>query len=72
MHVGLLVYGSLDTISGGFIYDRKLVRYLRGRGDQVEVISVPWRPYGRACWTTCSPALLARLRQASVRRPAPG
>ena len=45
MHVGLLIYGSLDTISGGFIYDRHLVRYLREQGDRVEVIALPWRPY---------------------------
>ena len=46
MHVGLLIYGSLDTISGGFIYDRHLVRHLEEQGDRVEVISLPWRPYG--------------------------
>ena len=46
MHVGLLIYGSLSTISGGFIYDRNLVRYLREAGDRVEVISLPWRRYG--------------------------
>ena len=41
MHIGLVIYGSLDTISGGYIYDRKLVEYLRSKGDVVEVISLP-------------------------------
>ncbi len=44
MHVGLLIYGSLDIISGGFIYDRHLVRYLREAGDRVDVISSPLAP----------------------------
>jgi len=27
MRVGLLIYGNLDTLSGGYLYDRKLVDY---------------------------------------------
>ena len=45
MHIGLVIYGSLDTLSGGYLYDRKLVEYLRGQGDSVEIISLPWRNY---------------------------
>jgi len=45
MHIGLVIYGSLDTISGGYLYDRKLVEYLRSQGDVVEIISLPWRRY---------------------------
>ncbi|MDX9992740.1 MAG: glycosyltransferase family 4 protein [Anaerolineales bacterium] len=45
MKIGLLIYGSLDTLSGGYLYDRKLVEYLRAQGDTVEVISLPWRNY---------------------------
>jgi glycosyltransferase involved in cell wall biosynthesis len=45
MHIGLVIYGSLDTISGGYLYDRKLVEYLRSHGDTVEIISLPWRSY---------------------------
>ena len=45
MKIGLIIYGSLDTLSGGYLYDRKLVDYLRSRGDTVEVISLPWRNY---------------------------
>ena len=45
MRIGLIIYGSLDTLSGGYLYDRKLVEYLRSRGDSVEIISLPWRNY---------------------------
>jgi len=45
MKIGLLIYGSLDILSGGYIYDRKLVEYLRTQGDTVEIISLPWRNY---------------------------
>jgi glycosyltransferase involved in cell wall biosynthesis len=43
--LGLVIYGSLDTLSGGYLYDRKLVDYLREQGDTVEIISLPWRNY---------------------------
>ena len=46
MKPGFVIYGSLDTLSGGYLYDRKLVKYLRSRGDTVEIISLPWRNYG--------------------------
>ena len=65
MHLGLVVYGSLETVSGGYLYDRKLVEYLQSCGDEVEVISVPWRPYGRALLDNLSPALIERLGRAS-------
>ena len=47
MNIGVLIYGSLDTISGGYLYDRKLVEYLQRQGDVVEIISLPWRNYAR-------------------------
>jgi len=45
MRIGLVIYGSLDTLSGGYLYDRKLVEYLHAQGDTVEIISLPWRNY---------------------------
>jgi glycosyltransferase involved in cell wall biosynthesis len=45
MKIGFIIYGSLDTLSGGYLYDRKLVEYLRAQGDTVEIISIPWRNY---------------------------
>ncbi len=45
MKLGLLIYGSLDTLSGGYFYDRRLVESLRAQGDSVQIISLPWRNY---------------------------
>lgn len=45
MRIGLVIYGSIDTLSGGYMYDRMLVEYLRAQGDTVEIISLPWRNY---------------------------
>lgn len=45
MKIGLVIYGSLETVSGGYLYDRKLVEFLRAQGDEVRVISLPWRNY---------------------------
>jgi hypothetical protein len=62
MRVGLLIYGSLDTISGGYLYDCKLVEHLRQQGDQVEIISLPWRNYLRHLGDNLSSGLLQRLK----------
>ena len=45
MRIGFVIYGSLDTLSGGYLYDRKLVEFLREQGETVEIISLPWRNY---------------------------
>jgi glycosyltransferase involved in cell wall biosynthesis len=45
MNLGLVIYGSLETLSGGYLYDRKMVEYLRTQGDTVEILSLPWRSY---------------------------
>jgi glycosyltransferase involved in cell wall biosynthesis len=57
VRVGLVIYGNLDIVTGGFLYDRMLVNHLRARGDEVEVFSRPWRHYashlldnGSLCW----------------------
>lgn len=46
MHVGLVIRGSLDTVSGGYLYDRMLVRHLEASGDRVSVFSLPASGYG--------------------------
>jgi glycosyltransferase involved in cell wall biosynthesis len=47
VHIGLLIYGDIKTISGGYLYNRHLVSYLRNQGEQVTLISFPYRSYGR-------------------------
>lgn len=61
MHIGLIIYDSLDTVSGGYVYDRELVAYLRRQGDAVEIISLEWRDYTRRLGDNLSTALLRRL-----------
>ena len=63
MHVGLVVYGGLDRTSGGFRYDRKLVSHLEQRGDEVEVISIPWRTYLGNLGEAFSRSLRSRLNR---------
>jgi glycosyltransferase involved in cell wall biosynthesis len=45
MKIGLLICGSLDTVSGGYYYDRRLRASLQARGHAVPVFSIPWRNY---------------------------
>ena len=61
MRVGLVIYGELDTPTGGYLYDRMLVEHLTAAGDDVEVISLPWRSYGRHLCDNASPSLVRRL-----------
>jgi glycosyltransferase involved in cell wall biosynthesis len=61
MRIGFVIYGSLDTLTGGYLYDRKLVEHLRACGDEVEVVSLPWRSYGRHLADNASRSFAARL-----------
>jgi len=66
MRIGLVIYGSLDTVSGGYLYDRMLVDYLQRQGEQVEIICMPWRSYLLHLADNLSPVLLKRLSQPDV------
>lgn len=66
MRLGLIIYGDLDTISGGYLYDRKLVAHLRGQGDEVAVFSLSWRHYLAHLRDNVSRALLTRLQEAPL------
>jgi len=63
MRVGLVIYNDLDSISGGYLYDRKLVKYLRCHGDEVEIISFSRRIYARNLLDNISPGLIRRFKQ---------
>jgi glycosyltransferase involved in cell wall biosynthesis len=63
MRIGLIIYGSLDTLSGGYLYDRKLVDYLRSQGDSVEILSIPWRNYTRHLGDNVNIGILQKLRK---------
>jgi len=48
MNIGFIIYGDLNTKTGGYIYDQKLVQYLREQGENVRIISLSERNYSQA------------------------
>ena len=48
MRLAFVVYGGLDNVSGGFIYDRALACALGALGHQVDIVGLPWHGYLRA------------------------
>lgn len=65
MRVGLIIYGSLGTTSGGYLYDRKLVEYLHAAGAEVQVLSLPWRRYAYHLTDNFSASLYRELHRSS-------
>lgn len=61
MKVGLVVYGSLDIVSGGNLYDKMLVEQLRAGGHDVDVVSLAPGSYGRHLLHNLSPSLRWKL-----------
>jgi glycosyltransferase involved in cell wall biosynthesis len=45
MRIGFLIYGDINTISGGYLYDRKIIEYLRLQGDKVTIINLKQNNY---------------------------
>ena len=66
MRIGLIIYGSLNIISGSYLYDRMLVEYLQAQGDTVEIIPMPWRGYANNLFDNWLPPLPNRLRTLDV------
>jgi glycosyltransferase involved in cell wall biosynthesis len=67
MRIALVIYGSLSTISGGYLYDRMLVEHLRVEGDSVDVVSLPWRDYAAHLGDNAAvDALIARVGTVDV------
>lgn len=66
MRIGLIVYGRLDAVSGGYLYDRMLVRQLRKEGDKVIPISLPWRNYARHLGDNLHPRLVRHCRSLNL------
>jgi glycosyltransferase involved in cell wall biosynthesis len=48
-------YGSLDSVSGGYLYDRMLLRELAALGVEIDVVTLPERGYGRALADNLAP-----------------
>ncbi len=47
MYIGLVIYGALETVTGGYLYDRRLVEHFEAQGSEVEVLSMRRRRYLR-------------------------
>ncbi len=61
MRMCLIIYGSLDTLSGGFLYDKFLVEHLRRKGHEIHIVSLPWRRYGQHLLDNFSAKLRSEL-----------
>ena len=61
MRIGLVIYGSLETLTGGYLYDRILVEGLARQGHEVEVISVAGGSYLRRLGHGLTSGLCRRL-----------
>ena len=66
MRVGLVIYGSLDTVSGGYLYDRKLVEQFVCLGKSVSVFSLAYRDYAKHLGDNLDTAWNQKLAAAPV------
>lgn len=66
MRIGLVIYGDLNVVSGGYLYDRQLVAYWRSQGHQVTIFSLPWRGYGRHLTDNFNTNWSRKLHQAQI------
>lgn len=64
MRIGLITYDSLDTASGGSVYNRMVVERLQQEGDEVENIVLPWQSYALRLADNLAEELFERLRDA--------
>jgi glycosyltransferase involved in cell wall biosynthesis len=62
---GLVIYGSLQTLSGGFFYDRQLVKWLHHNGDSVDIVSMPWKNYASHLLQNTSTRWLSQVKKIS-------
>jgi len=45
LHIGITIFGSPETVTGGYLYNRTLTKYLRDKGHKVDIISQPYPRY---------------------------
>lgn len=66
MRIGFIIYDSLETLSGGYIYDKILIAHLRRVGHEIEIISLPKGSYGRNLFDNLTRAAYLRRIGSSV------
>lgn len=62
MRIGLIIYDDINTISGGYLYDRKIIDYLRNDGDELSVISIKKTSYFKALISNSIPPELENIQ----------
>lgn len=45
MKVAKVIVGDIDRLTGGYLYQKKLIQYLRNKGVEADVVSIPDMPY---------------------------
>jgi glycosyltransferase involved in cell wall biosynthesis len=66
VRIGLIIYGSLNQHSGGYLYDRKLVEALRKKGHRVIILSQPFRNYFLRLLENFSNDLIEKIRSQTL------
>jgi hypothetical protein len=45
MKVLFIIYESIEQFTGGYLYDRKVISYLREKGDIIDILELKKPPY---------------------------
>jgi glycosyltransferase involved in cell wall biosynthesis len=59
-----MIYGSIDTLTGGYRYDKRLVAHLRECGHQIEMLALPVARYPLRMIDNMAGTLLHRVAKA--------
>jgi len=63
MNIGFVIYGDLDTVSGGNIYDSEVIRMLQKSGHSVTLLTLERRTYYRNIFHNFTGTFLDRIKQ---------
>ncbi len=61
MRVALVVYGRIDTLTGGYLYDRMVMDHITARGHGATVVSLRGPPYPNGLLENFSSAALDQM-----------
>ncbi len=64
MNIGFVIYGSIDTLTGGYLYDKQMTEHLTARGHRVDTLSLPVSRYPLGFRDNFANALIRRVAEA--------